>query len=160
MQPAQTGPGSVPLVRYTRYAAADAIIEGSVLVYNASGELALAGADPALIAGIALQAKDTAPGYQAANNPVVSTYRQQKLAAAIADRNSTFSAAIVNGSAVRIPPIQADVGAQYGITNLSGIWVVDKAKTTTAARVQVVAIDLERNQVLFKILTDHIAGFQ
>lgn len=157
MGPARNGPGAVPLVSYARYASADAIVEGSVLIIT-SGEYALAGADPALIAGVALQAKDTAPGYQAANNPTVSTYRQQKIAVAVADKNTTFEATLTNNSSTRIAPVQADVGAQYGITAYSGVWTVDKNKTAANARVQIVAINTERNTVYFKWLTDHLYG--
>ena len=157
MAPARTAPGAVPLVSYSRYKSADAIVLGSVLIFD-TGEYALAGADPALIAGVALQAKDTAPGYQAANNPVPITGRQQKIAIAVADKNGVLQAKLTESSSALIAPVQADVGAQYGITAYSGIWTVDKGKTTTNARVQVLAIDLERNMVFFKWLTDHLYG--
>ena len=157
MYPARTGPGSVPLITYAQYDDADAIVNGSVLVFDA-GEYALAGADPTLIAGVALQDKDTAPGYQAANNPTEITGREQKISIAVADKNTTFWALLTETDGVPIAPVQADVGAQYGITAVSGIWYVDKDKTTTSARVLVVGIDLERGGVFFKWLSDHIAG--
>jgi len=157
MYPARNGPGSVPLITYSQYKSADAIVLGSVLIFTA-GEYGLAAADPALIAGVALQAKDTAPGYQAANNPVPITGRDQKIAIAVADKNTTFWATLTNGTSTRIAGVLADIGSQYGITAYSGIWTVDKAKTTTAARVIVVGIDSERGGVFFKWLTDHIAG--
>lgn len=157
MYPARTGPGQVPLVTYAQYDDAAAIVKGSVLVFS-SGEYTLAGADPALIAGVALAPKDSAPGYAAANNPVPITGREQKIAIAVADKNTTFYATLTNGSSTRVTPAITDVGAQYGITAYSGVWTVDRNKTTTSARVQVVAIDLERGGVYFKWLTDHIAG--
>jgi len=156
MYPAQSGPGAVPLMRSGAYTGTDIAI-GSVLVFN-SGNLALASADPALIAGVALQAYDTAPGFQAANNPVPITGRTAKITYAVADKNTTLCATLTNGSSTRIAPVAADVGAQYGITAYSGVWTVDKNKTAGDARIQVTAIDLERNLVLFKWLTDHIAG--
>lgn len=159
MLPASAGPGAVPLIRYGVYDDADSIVKGSVLVFDTStGEVNLAGTNPSLVAGIALQDKDTAPGYQAANNPNPITGREQKISYAVADRNTTFWATLTNGSSTRITPAQTDVGSQYGITAYSGVWTVDKAKTTTDARVQIVAIDLERGGVFFKWLTDHIAG--
>jgi hypothetical protein len=158
MQPARTAPGAVPSVVYGQYTAAStAIVQGSILIFNA-GEYELAGADPSLIAGLALQAQDTAPGYQAANNPVPITGRQRKISVAVADRVAVFSATLTNGSSARISPAQADIGAQYGITAYSGVWTVDKAKLTTSARVSIVGINTETNEVYFKWLADHIYG--
>lgn len=157
MQPARSGPGAVPSITYGLYETAAAIVIGSVLIYD-TGNFDIAAADPALIAGVALQAAGTAPGYDAANSPVPITGRQQKIAVAIADRNTVFSATLTNGSSTRIAPVAADVGSQYGITAYSGVWTVDKNKTAGSARVQVIAIDLERNQVFFRWLADHIYG--
>lgn len=157
MSPARSGSGAVPSIIYGRYASADAIVLGSVLVYTA-GEYALAGADPALIAGVALQAKDTAPGYDAANSPVPITGREQKIAVAVANLVTVFQSKLTNGSSTRITPVQADVGAQYGITAYDGVWTVDKNKTAASARVIIVGIDLEREMVFFKWIADHIAG--
>lgn len=157
MQPARSGPGSVPSVTYGLYETAAAIVIGSVLIYD-TGNYDLAGADPALIAGVALQAAGTAPGYDAANSPVPITGRQQKIAVAIADRNTVFSAQLTNGSSTVVTPATTDVGSQYGITAYSGKWTVDRNKTGANARVQVIAIDLERNLVFFRWLADHIYG--
>lgn len=157
MQPARTAPGAVPSVVYGEYVSADAIVQGSVLIYS-SGQFGLAGANPALIAGVALQAKDTAPGYQAANNPVPITGRQQKISVAVTDRTAVFSATLTNGSSTRIAPAVADIGAQYGITAYSGVWTIDKAKTAGDARVSIVGINTETNEVYFKWLADHIYG--
>jgi len=157
MYPARTGPGSVPLVTYAQYASADAIVTGSVLIFT-GGEYALAGANPALIAGVALQAKDTAPGYAAANNPTPITGREQKIAISVADKNTTFWARFTNGSAVDIAGVLADIGVQYGITAYVGVWTVDKAKTAGDARVQIVGIDTQRGGVFFKWISDHLYG--
>ena len=162
MAPARTGPGAVPLVSYAQYKSADAIVQGSLLIFD-TGEYALAGADPALIAGVALQAKNTAPGYDAANSPVPITGREQKIAIAIADKNSTFMATLTNGSATRIAPVIGDVGAQYGVTAYSGVWTVDQAKTAADARVQIVGYSLIGptagvGVVFFKFLTNHLYG--
>jgi hypothetical protein len=157
MYPARNGPGGVPLIRYGLYEDAAPIVIGSVLIFD-TGQYDIAGANPALIAGVALQAADTAPGYQAANNPVPITGRERKIAVAVADKNTTLWATLTNGSAVRIAGVTADIGAQYGITAYSGVWTVDKAKTAGDARVQIVDIDTERGGVFFKWLTDHIYG--
>jgi hypothetical protein len=159
MQPARTGPGLVPLVGYQNYKTAEAIVIGTVLIYD-TGELAVAGADPALIAGVALQAAGTAPGYDAGNSPVPITGRQQKIAMAAADRNTVYSATLTNNSSTRIAPVAADVGINYGITVYSGVWTVDKNKTAANARVQIVgySIDISPGIVFFKWITDHIYG--
>lgn len=160
MQPARTGPGAVPLVAYAEYDTADTIVIGSVLILT-SGIYNLAGTDPAVIAGVALQAKDTAPGFQAANNPTTITGRETKIAIAVADRNTVFSATLTNGSSTRVAPAVTDIGAIYGITAYSGVWTVDKAKLTTDARVSIVGYSLEGpgvGVVYFKWLADHIIG--
>jgi hypothetical protein len=157
MYPARTGPGSVPLITYSTYDPTDAIVIGSVLILT-SGVYNLAGTDPTIIAGVALQAVDTSPGFQAANNPVPITGRETKMSIAVADRNTTFWATLTNGSSTRIAGATADIGAIYGITAYSGVWTVDKAKLTTDARVSIVGIDTERGGVFFKFLADHIIG--
>lgn len=161
MAPARVGSGQVPSIIYGQYDDAAAIVLGSVLAYS-SGEYTLAGTDPALIAGVALQAKDTAPGYAAQNNPTVITGRLQNISIAVADAVTVFMATLTNGSSTRVAPAITDVGAQYGITAYSGVWTVDRNKTTTSARVIVVGYSTELygspGVVFFKWLTDHIAG--
>ncbi len=157
MTPARVGSGLVPQVTYGLYKTGEAIVIGSVLIYD-TGEAALSGADPALILGVALQAAGTAPGYDAANSPVPITGREQKIAYARANDTTIFQAKITNGSSTRVTPVAADVGSNFGITAYSGVWTVDRAKTAGDARVIVTAIDLERNMVFFRWITNHIYG--
>lgn len=157
-QPARVPNGRVPNIRYLQTVAAPAstFILGAVLAFTA-GEVDTAGADPASIVGVALARKDSAPGFEAANNPTTSTGRQRKVAVAIADRVTIFGGTLTNNSSTRIAPVQADLGAAYGITAYSGIWTVDKNKTAGSARVRVVDIDTINNLVFFKFLEANLA---
>jgi len=159
MQPVRNAPGAVPSVIYGTYDAASAIVLGSI-VYLASGLYTVAGTNPRSIAGVALQAKDTAPGFAAANNPNPITGRQTKIAVAVADTNTVFAATLTNGSSTRIAPAQADVGENYGVTAYTGVWTVDKAKTTAGTNtcINVVGIDTDRNLVYFKFLASLVEG--
>lgn len=150
-----------PNIQALPYDSADAIVVGSVLISTA-GIANLAGADPALILGIALQAADTNPGYQAANSPVPITGRSATIDIAIADANTIYMATLTNGSSTRIAPADANIRLQYGITAYSGIWTVDTAKTAADARVQIVGYSTEiygaPGVVFFRFLADHIYG--
>jgi hypothetical protein len=139
--PAYGPNGGSPLVlEYAATSGADFEV-GAVLALT-SGEVASAGADPAAgtILGVALAAEDGAPGYNMANQPSVVTFRQKTVPVAIANGN-VFRGKLTNGSSTVITPVAADIGASYGITAYSGVWYVDKAKTTTSARVVVVKSD-------------------
>ncbi len=157
-QPARVPNGKVPNIRYLQTVAAPAatFIMGAVLAFTA-GEVDTAGADPALIVGVALAPKDSAPGFAAANNPTVSTGRLRKVAVAIADRVTVFAGTLTNNSSTRIAPTQADLGTSYGITAYSSVWTVDKNKTAGTARVKVVDIDTLNNIVFFKFLEANLA---
>ncbi len=161
MTAVRTPSGQVPNILAVPYDATDAIVFGSVL-FISSGIYNLAAADPALIAGVALQAKDTNPGFAAANNPVPITGRSDTISVAIADTTTIFMATLTNGSATRVAPAVTDIGAQYGITAYSGVWTIDRAKTTTSARVSIVGYSTEMygapGVVFFKWLADHIYG--
>lgn len=157
-QPVRVPNGKVPNIRYLQTVAAPAasLILGAVLAFTA-GEVDTAGADPASIVGVALAAGNSAPGFNAANSPTVSTGRLRKIAVAVADRVTVFAGTLTNGSSTRIAPVQADLGASYGITAYSNIWTVDKNKTAGSARVKVVDIDTLNNLVYFKFLEANLA---
>lgn len=162
MQPARIPSGGVFDVLGAVYPDAQTFIRGAVMVPEAgnTGKYEEAGADPALIAGVALQGVDTAPGFAMANNPSPITGRQQKISMAIANTQTIFEATLTNGSATRVAPAQTDVGQQYGITAYSGVWTVDKAKTGASARVIVLGFSTINNRqlVFFKFLPANILG--
>lgn len=121
-------------------------------VFTAAGLLDECGADPALIAGIALQDQSTNPGYSAANSPSPITGQSTTASVALALQNVEFVGQLVNGSATVIAPTAGDIDAQYGITKETNTWRVDKAKVGASARVQITGIDTDNNLVYFKVL--------
>ena len=148
-QVARTGNGTAPVVRWLAYTGT--IVRGELVIYD-TGNVKVAGANPTAIVGVALQANDTGPGFNQANAPVVSTYRQSKMCIAMANRETVFRGKLTNNSATRIAPEAADVGVVYGVTAYSNVWTVDKNKTGGDARVQVVGFDDLTNEVFFKFL--------
>ena len=148
-QVARTGNGTAPVVRWLAYTGT--IVRGEPVIYD-TGNVKVAGANPTAIVGVALQANDSGPGFNQANSPVVSTYRQSKMSIAMANRETVFRGKLTNGSSTRIAPVAADVGVVYGITAYSNVWTVDKNKTGGDARVQVVGFDDLTNEVFFKFL--------
>jgi hypothetical protein len=155
--PARVPAGSgVPDIQYLQHTSGYAGILGSVLVFS-SGEVAVGGADPTPIVGVALAAANTAPGYNAQNNPAVFTGRERKIAVARANRSTVFIGYLTNGSSTKVAPTIANVGISYGITAYSNIWTVDTAKTGASERVTVIGIDLLNNTVFFKFKEAHLA---
>lgn len=127
-------------------------IAGAVLVF-AAGEITEAGVNPAAgtIVGVAAAPASGAPGYNMANQPTVVTWRDKKCPVYLANGN-IFKGNLTNGSATIIAPVAADVGALYGLTAYAGVWYVDQAKTAGNARVVVDKIDLDTNDVYFRII--------
>jgi hypothetical protein len=156
MQPARTPGGTVPPVGWYRYTDGQTFIRGEVLVFDGSGSVEVDSTDPTPIVGVALQGADTAPGYQAANSPTTFTYRQQKVSVALARPGEVFRSQLTNGSSTPVTPTIADVGVSYGITPYSGVWTVDKNKTSTDKRVTVVGFDDMTNDVFFTFLSDQV----
>lgn len=148
--------GNVFAVRNGQYADAATFVKGDLLIYS-SGELTEAGADPTGIVGVALQDVATNPGFQAANNPTVSTGRQQTVSYAVANTVTTFAAKLTNNSATYIAPAVADIGVSYGVTVQNGIWTVDKSKTGGDARVVVRSIDITNKLVFVQFLDTAIS---
>lgn len=153
MQVATAPVGQVPqILSLTTVASPAATLIRGALVVAAAGLIDTCGADPASIAGVALQDASSAPGYNAANSPATITGRTNRVSVAVANSITEFSAEFTNGSSTRIVPTQADVGVSYGVTAYSSIWTVDKNKTAGSARVQITRIDTDQNLVYFKVL--------
>ena len=153
MQVATSPVGQVPEIKsLTSTASPNAGLVRGALVVMTAGVIDLCGADPASIAGVAMQDASSAPGFNAANTPATITGRVNRISTATANSITEFSAELTNGSTVRIAPVQADVGASYGVTAYANFWTVDKAKTGGTARVQVTRIDDSLNLVYFKFL--------
>lgn len=131
----------VPDVQYMPHTSGSTFKFGAVVIFN-TGEVEEGAANPTGIVGTSLAPAGKAPGYEAANNPVVSTGRQRKVAIARANRLTVFAAGMVNGSSTRITPLRAYVGVTYGITKYGNDWFIDISKTGGANdRVRVIDID-------------------
>ena len=132
---------TVPVVKTVNYATGQVFKKGAVLVDDANGQYVECGADPASIAGVALQAAGTGPGYDPANaaEVVFATGRMQEVSMLVADRSTVFSGRAVNGGTDPVLPLQTHIGEQYGIAKVGNDWVIDMAETT-AKSVEIVDI--------------------
>jgi hypothetical protein len=146
----------VPDVQYLQHTSGYAGILGSVLIYSA-GEVTIAADNVTTgIVGVGLAAANSAPGFNAQNNPLVFTGRQRKIPVAKANRQTVFWAYLVNGNDTKINPVLADIGGNYGLRlTASGIWAVDKARTTA---VRVIDVDLTWNGIFFKFQEGALAN--
>lgn len=151
IEPARFGVGGVPSVNTLPQAAVPTFLRGYPVVVTA-GLVDECGVNPASIAGFALQDNSTNPGFAAANSPTVITGRSSTASIAIANDSTEFMGPLVNGSAVIIAPVAADLGASYGFTKFGTVWSIDKAKTAGNARAIITDIDILNNLVIFKIL--------
>lgn len=142
-----TGTG-VPPIRAFLTDSSAAFIRGAAVVIAADGELEECGADPTKIAGFALAAAQSAPGYQAANNPTVVTGRENRVPVALADGSTIFSCRAVNGGTDPVTPTLTMIGESYGIVKTSdGTWALDIAEVTVKS-CTVIDIDIT-NKVFF-----------
>jgi hypothetical protein len=117
------------------------------------GEVFIDGAPMVLLAGFAMECgADPAAILGFSTHPVnVLVPDPFKVLVAIAHRDSTFW---MEGN---VAPVQADIGAAYGITrDVDRVWHVDKAKGGADARVEVVSIDLVRNMYEVKVINANI----
>src|SRR4051812_3618394 len=99
---------TVPAVRVFNQAAVPTFLKGYPVVVTA-GLVDECGAAPALIAGVALQDNSTNPGYSAANSPAPITGQSTTASIALAVDATEFGGFLVNGSAVIIAPVAADI---------------------------------------------------
>jgi hypothetical protein len=110
-QPARV-PGAgvaAPDIVSVAYTTGQTFLKGALLVFTAAGEVSECGADPALIAGVALEKAGSKPGYDAANSPTVVTGRVQEVSMARANRNTVFSCRGVNGGTDPVTPLQTHI---------------------------------------------------
>jgi hypothetical protein len=160
--PARMPAAAAPEVTTLDYATGQTFIKGAVLAYEAgpTGKVVEAGANPAAIVGVALEAPASKPGFSVNfdSTVVARTGTVTKVSIAKANRMTVFSGRLVNGGTDPVTPALTDISAQYGITKSgAGEWYVDQAKTGANARVEVVAIDVDLKLVLFKFLEANLA---
>ena len=158
MQPARIPAGGVfPVIGAEYPSSGQTFVRGAIMVPGSGANLGKyqeAGVNPAVIAGVALQSVDTAPGFAMANSPTTITGRQTKISMATNNSQTEFEATLTNGSSTRVTPATTDIGQRYGVTAYSGVWVLDKAKIGNDARAEVTGIDTTtgKNLVFFKFL--------
>jgi hypothetical protein len=148
------GPGNgTPAIQEFNHTVGADFDVGEVVI-NSAGEVVSSGADPAAgtIVGVALAGTNSAPGFSMANQPATVTWRTRNVPVALANGN-VFRGKIVSGSAVVVAPVLADLNtAGFGITKHGRVWYVDRAKTGATARVVIVKIDTENNNVWFRFI--------
>lgn len=144
---------SVPPVRYFNQAVAPTYLKAyPVAVDGVTGLLDECGANPNLIAGIALADNSTNPGYSLANSPATITGRSSGSSISVACDVVEYAGYLVNASAVLVAPAATDVGQIYGIAKYGANWRVDKNLLGVDARVVITGVDIFNNYVLFKVL--------
>jgi hypothetical protein len=148
-------PSGTPNVLSVKYKTGEAIVKGSLVQYDANGELILCPADPVAgsggVAGVALEAANSRPGWDAANSPTVVTGRKQEISIAVADRSQIFSSRMVNGGTDPETPAQTDVDTKFGVVKVGSDWAVDKADVVNVV-VEIVDFDAGRKIVYWKFL--------
>lgn len=148
IQPARVGGTGVPEVLSGQYTTGQTFLKGALLVYTAAGELSECGADPALVAGVALEKAGSKPGFDAANSPTVITGRVQEISFAKSNRSTIFSMRGVNGGTDPVTPAQTNIDEQYGaLKDANGIWTLDIAEVT-AKVFHIVDVDID-NKIFF-----------
>jgi hypothetical protein len=151
--------GLTPDVASLKYKTGEAILAGSLLVFDGSGELTVCGADPAIIDAVSLEPAGSKPGWDAANSSqvVVVTGRVQEVSVARANRTTVFSSRLEDGSGNILTPAQTNVDEEYGITkDAAGEWYVNTAKTAADARVRIIDFDATHKVVFWKFLEANI----
>lgn len=126
-----------------------AAFETGACVTTTAGEIDESGANPAAILGFSAEPTDY-PGGQDFNPG-------QRLVF-VAESNSTFWISGSDDGLDPIEPVQAHVGAEFGLTKHagSGIWYLDLAKTLEAdTRAVVEDIDPERMLFEIRIIDEH-----
>ena len=146
--PVRVPGGEVPDIRSGKYKTGETIVNGSLLGIDANGELILfTGTTAVDVAGVALEAAASKPGWDAANSPTVVTGRVQEVSYAVANEDTVFAIRQEDGSNVLVDPVQADIGDTYGVILRGTEWRLDRSETTTKIFI-IVDVDLV-NKVTF-----------
>lgn len=153
---------AAPEVATLPYTAGQAFIKGAVLTYDTAGNqgnVIEAGADPATIVGVALEAPASKPGFAVSfdSTVVARTGAVTKVSFAKANRLTIFSGRMTNGGTDPVIPLDTLVGLPFGLLKLgSGEWVIDQADVANT-RVRIVGIDATLSMFLFRFLEANLA---
>jgi len=153
-QPARNpGAGaSAPSVQSCAYTTGQTFKKGAVLIWAAAGTVSEAGADPIInIAGVALEPAGSRPGFNPANADQVLqvTGIGQEVSVALADSKTIFSGRLKSAAGGDpVLPTQTMVNEEYGLTTVSGIWVIDLDEVT-AKSIRIVDVDIDQRIAFF-----------
>lgn len=145
---AQIGGTGIPLIADMLNAASQTYKTGALVLIDGSGLIAECGANPASVFGVAASPPASYPGYQAANSPAVVTGRSDHTPIFVANSQTVYSGRGINGATDPAIPVQANIGVQYGVTTVGGIWVINIADTMNKV-VQITGIDADPNMNIF-----------
>lgn len=151
--------GGIPEVQSMLYKAAEAIVKGSVLILETTGEVKLAATQPTTgIQGVALEDIASKPGFDMSHDTQVTvrTGNVAEVSVAIANSTTIFSAAAKAGTT----PAATHIGEKHDIVLVSGVWQVDLSAAGAAGAI-VVDVDLSfsgEEIVFFKFLPSAIVG--
>jgi hypothetical protein len=151
IQPARMVGPHAPMVLSVGYTTGQTFKKGALLVYVAAGTVSECAADPAAVAGVALEAAASKPGYDAANSPASVTGRVQEVSMGVADRLTIWSMRGINGGTDPLTPTQTMINENYGVAKVGDDWVLDQAETG-APVFAVVDIDIENRMFFCKFL--------
>lgn len=152
---ARTVSGNVPRIAQRLYATGQTFKIGAVLVFDGSKNVIEASATPTTAVGIAAEPAGTHPGQSPANasQTLQVTGLTQKVAVYDGNDDTVYSMRGVNGGTDPVVPVQANVGAKFGVVkDANGIWALNIADTTNLM-FEVVDIDITNNIFFCKFLT-------
>lgn len=145
--------GEVPSILSGAYKTGEAIVNGSLVTIDTDGLLNLhAGGTDVDVAGVALEAAASKPGWDAANSPTVVTGRVQEVSYAVADQATVFAIRQEDGSGNLVAAAQTHVGETYGVLKTaSGEWRIDRSETTTKVFL-IVDVDVDEDVTFVKFV--------
>jgi spermidine/putrescine-binding protein len=146
---------NVPAVQSTKYKTGEAIVKGSLLLFDANGELTLFGGGAGVVVcGLALEAAGSRAGYNMANSPTVFTGRKQEISYVIPGEDTLFWIDMFTSSAgtTAVTAAQTHINEQYGAAvDANGNWFLDTSEVT-ALVFEIIDIDTDLNRALVKII--------
>lgn len=145
--PASVAAGYEHATRVQNYTpSTDAIVVSSLVYFDTGTQtIKLCGADPALIAGIAEGAKNTAQSASERTNLHPSSKMPVRLL--------STGALVALSSPTTLS--EANVGVLYGIVNVGGVWQLDTTDTTNT-RVLVERVDVGTNTAFVRFIAANL----
>ena len=152
---ARTVSGNVPRITQRLYATGQTFKIGAIVIFDGGKNIIEASATPTTAVGVAAEPPGTHPGFSPANaaQTLVVTGAAQEVGVYDGNDDTIFSMRGVNGGTDPAVPVQANVGAKFGvIKDANGIWALNIADTTNVM-FEVVDIDIPNNIFFCKFLS-------